>query len=251
MNNMHGDQNSPANRYATTRRSGDVCRYCQDNRTSESSGDLNGREYREVLFWMLLLGSWQLLASSGPRTGTIGGLGAATFLVFAWVNVDKLTGLGLNHARWRSTPAADVLLAGTCGIVAGVVVFLVGTLAHQNMKLGHEWKLIALQVTLGPVLEEVVFRGYLFAFLAWCLSRMDSEEGRNRSVVGIAAIMFALVHLAQPGVSWLEIACITGTGTLYGWIRCRSGSTVAAAVSHATYNLTLYATSGVVFALRK
>lgn len=245
---MHGHQNSPANRLPTARRHSDVRRRCQ---TSESRGDSNHGEYREVLFWMLLLGSWQLLASSNPRTGIVGGLGTSTFLVYAWVNVDKLTGLGLDHARWQSTPPADVLLAGACGIIAGVVVFLVGTLAHQNMKMGHEWKLIALQVTLGPVLEEIVFRGYLFAFLAWCLSRIGSREGRNRLIVGIAAIVFALVHLAQPGVSWLEIACITCTGTLYGWIRCRSGSTVGAAVSHATYNLTLYATSGVVFALRK
>ena len=251
MDNMHGDQNFPANRHATTSGTRDVRRCWQDKRTPESAGNLDRSEYREVLFWILLLGSWQLLSSPGPRTGTVGGLGAATFLVYACANVDRLTGLGLDHARWRSTPPADVLLAGTCGIVAGFVVFLVGTLAHQNMKLGHEWKLIALQVTLGPVLEEIVFRGYLFAFLAWCLSRIDSEEGRNRSIVGIAAIVFALVHVAQPGVSWLEIACITCTGTLYGWIRWRSGSTVVAAVSHATYNLTLYATSGAVFALRK
>ena len=33
------------------------------------------------------------------------------------------------------------------------------------MRLGDNWKLIALQVTLGPALEDVVFRGYLFAFL--------------------------------------------------------------------------------------
>jgi hypothetical protein len=35
------------------------------------------------------------------------------------------------------------------------------------MRLGDNWKLIALQVTLGPVLEGVVFRGYLFALLLW------------------------------------------------------------------------------------
>jgi membrane protease YdiL (CAAX protease family) len=59
-----------------------------------------------------------------------------------------------------------------------------------------------------------------------------------------AAVVFAVVHLAQPGVSWLQLACITGTGTLYGWIRCRSGSAAPAAVSHAVYNLALYVISG-------
>lgn len=35
------------------------------------------------------------------------------------------------------------------------------------MRLGDNWKLIALQVTLGPVLEGVVFHGYLFVLLLW------------------------------------------------------------------------------------
>ena len=40
------------------------------------------------------------------------------------------------------------------------------------MRLSDNWKLIVLQVTLGPVLEEVVFRGYLFAFLMWLFERV-------------------------------------------------------------------------------
>ena len=106
-----------------------------------------------------------------------------------------------------------------------------------------------LQVTLGPVLEEVVFRGYLFALLMWLFSRVADDGRRNRLVVVLAAVVFALVHLAQPGVSWLQLACITSTGTLYGWIRYRSGSTAAAAASHAAYNLTLYAITGVMLVL--
>jgi len=112
------------------------------------------------------------------------------------------------------------------------------------MRLGDNWKLITLQVTLGPVLEEVVFRGYLFTFLMWLLTSVAWDAGQNRLVVVLAAALFALSHLTQTGVSWLQLACITSTGTLYGWIRCRSGSTAPAAVSHAVYNLTLYAISG-------
>ena len=85
-----------------------------------------------------------------------------------------------------------------------------------------------------------MFRGYLFAFLMWLLSKVANDAGRNRLVVVFAAVVFAVVHLAQPGVSWLQLACITSTGTLYGWIRLRSGSTASAAVSHAAYNLALY-----------
>src|SRR5262245_34908083 len=105
------------------------------------------------------------------------------------------------------------------GILAGIIVFVIGTASGQNMRLGENWKLIVLQVTLGPVLEEVVFRGYVFAFLMWLLTRVAS---RNRLAVAFSALIFAVVHLAQPGVSWLQLACITFTGTLYGWIRWRS-----------------------------
>jgi len=192
-------------------------------------------ECREVVFWLLLLGSWQFLASPGMKTGIIGAIAAAAFLVYAWVNLDRLSGLGFDHARWRSTDRANWVLAALSGVLAGSVVFVIGTTSGQNMRLGDNWNLVLLQVTLGPVLEEVVFRGYLFAFLMWLLSKVANDAGRNRLGVVSAAVVFAAVHLAL---------CITSAATLYGWIRLRSGSTAPSAVSHALYNLTLYAISG-------
>ena len=43
------------------------------------SVNLKRGEYREILFWLLLLGSWQFLASPGCKNGIVGaiGLGAA------------------------------------------------------------------------------------------------------------------------------------------------------------------------------
>ena len=203
-------------------------------------------ECREVVFWLLLLGSWQVLASPGMKTGIIGAIAAAAFLVYAWANLDRLSGLGFDHARWRSTDRANWVLAAVSGVLAGCVVFVIGTTSGQNMRLGDNWKLVLLQVTLGSVLEEIVFRGYLFAFLMWLLSKVANDAGRNRLGVVSAAVVFAVVHLAQPGVSWLQLTCITSTGTLYGWIRWRSGSTAPAALSHAAYNISLYAISGAV-----
>ena len=81
------------------------------------------------------------------------------------------------------------------------------------MRLGDNWKLIVLQVTLGPVLEEVVFRGYLFSLLMWLLGAAIC--GRYRLAVVSAAVIFAVVHLSQPGVSWLQLACITSTGRFH------------------------------------
>ena len=46
-------------------------------------------EYREVLFWLLLLGSWQFLASPGSKNGVGGAIGTAVFLLFACGNLDR------------------------------------------------------------------------------------------------------------------------------------------------------------------
>ena len=202
-------------------------------------------EYREVLFWLLLLGSWQFLASPGRKNGIVGAVGTVAFLVFAWHNTDRLKGLGLEYTAWRSAARMHWALAAGSGILAGITVSGIGTASGQSMRLSDDWKLVALQVTLGPVLEEIVFRGYLFTFLTRLFRKVPNEAGRRRLIVVFAAVVFAVVHdLAQPGVNSLQLACITATGTLYGWIRCRSGSTAPAAVSHAIYNLALYAMAG-------
>jgi membrane protease YdiL (CAAX protease family) len=202
-------------------------------------------EYREVLFWLLLLGSWQFLVAPGGRNAVIGAIGTAAFLIFACWNLGKLRGLGLAYAGWRPTTGASWLAAAVSGLVAGAVVFAIGSVGGDSMMLSDDWRLVVLQLTLGPVLEEVVFRGYVFALLTWSFRRLTTDLALNWSVVVTAAVVFALVHLAQPGVSWLQLACITSTGTLYGWIRYRSGSTAPAAASHAVYNLTLYVAASI------
>ena len=203
---------------------------------------LKWRGSREVLFWLLLLGSWQFLAAPGRRNGFIGCIGTAAFLRFAWMNLDHLKELGLDHARWRSVRGGTWLLAVGTGFIAGGVVFTLASLSAQGMRLSEDRKLILLQVTLGPVLEEILFRGYLFALLLWGIGKARNPRW-NVVVIPLGALVFAVVHLSQPGASWLQMVCITSTGAVYGAIRYTSGSSAPAAVAHAAYNLTLYAIS--------
>jgi membrane protease YdiL (CAAX protease family) len=204
---------------------------------------LNWRGSREVLFWLLLLGSWQFLAAPGGRNGFVGCVGTAVFLIFAWVSLDRLKELGLEHARWGSARGVFWLKAAGTGAIAGAVVFTLASLSGQGMKLSNDVKLAVLEVTLGPVLEEIVFRGYLFALLLWVLTRLGKKRW-NALIVPLGALVFAVVHLSRPGTSWLQMACITSTGAVYGAIRYASGSTGPAAMAHAAYNLTLYALFG-------
>ena len=206
--------------------------------------NLKNNKYREILFWLLLLSSWQFLASPGTRNGIIGAFGTAAFLLFAWANLGRFDRLGLEHARWRSVEARIWAFAIASGPIAGVTVSWIACVSGEMIRLSNDRKLLLLQVTLGPVLEEIVFRGYVFALLLWASVRLG--RGRWKPwVVVIASVLFAVVHLMHPGVNWLQLACITSTGALYGWIRYFSGSAAPAAVSHATYNLTLYAIAGI------
>jgi membrane protease YdiL (CAAX protease family) len=205
---------------------------------------------REVVIWLLLLGSWQFLAASGSRNGIIGAVGTVMFLVFAVANLDRLEGLGLEHARRRSVASRTWVLAATTGFMAGLMVFWIATASGEGIKLSDDRKLMLLQVTLGPILEEVVFRGYLFALVLWGLAKIRSSRW-DWFVVAIVAMVFSAVHLAQPGVSWVQVACISCTGALYGLVRYASGSAAPAAASHAAYNLTLYAVSSVLKLLGK
>src|SRR5919109_2586938 len=138
-------------------------RTCVPRKTPSRAGSgLSWRGAREVTFWLLLLGSWQFLAASGVRNGIIGSIGTAAFLIFARLSLDRLSELGLDHARWRSVGTGTWLVATAVGSAAAAIVFALASRFADGVRLSDDRKLMLLQVTLGPVLEEILFRGYLF-----------------------------------------------------------------------------------------
>jgi CAAX protease family protein len=88
-------------------------------------------------------------------------------------------------------------------------------------------------VTLGPLCEELAFRGFLQPVLV-------RSFGAVAGVV-LAAIPFGLLHLSQYGGSWRHGLLITMAGVGFGWMRQVSGSTRAAAIMHAAYNFIFFA----------
>jgi Predicted metal-dependent membrane protease len=85
-----------------------------------------------------------------------------------------------------------------------------------------------LAVTLGPICEELIFRGLLLPLLAHSL-------GAPAAIV-LSAIPFALLHGPQYGWVWQTIVLVTVAGIAFGYVRQRTGSTAIAALTHATYN---------------
>jgi membrane protease YdiL (CAAX protease family) len=81
---------------------------------------------------------------------------------------------------------------------------------------------------LAPILEESLFRG--------CLLPVLRQSFGSIPAVAITAVLFALFHGPSDLAHW---ASFTASGFAYGWLRLASRSTTAAALMHATYNLTL------------
>ena len=217
----------------------------EDESTARERSPSNWR-HREILFWLLLLGSWQLLSAGGNRNGALGLAGTVTFLVFAVRSLGKLTEMGFSLAAWRAVPGGMWPLAIVSGMAMGGMIYCVGIAAGSNMKLAADWKLIVLQISLGPVVEEIVFRGYLFTLLEFMFRRIRPSGVANATVVAVAGALFSIAHVAQPGGSWLQFWCIGATGIVYGIIRLRCQSTAASAAAHAAYNLTLHAIGWVI-----
>ena len=83
-------------------------------------------------------------------------------------------------------------------------------------------------VTLGPLMEELFFRGFLYPVLR-------KHFGVMTGIVG-TALPFGLVHLAQYGYSWASGLLIFAVGIVLATIREKANSLAAGFVAHVAYN---------------
>ena len=83
-------------------------------------------------------------------------------------------------------------------------------------------------ITLGPLFEELVFRGFLQPLLVRSLGAAPG--------VLLAAVLFGLLHSQEYGNSWRHVVLISLAGAAFGAMRHRTGSTRASTLMHASYN---------------
>jgi hypothetical protein len=86
--------------------------------------------------------------------------------------------------------------------------------------------------TLGPLAEELIFRGFFQPLL---VSRLGAIAG-----IGAASLPFALLHGPQYSWTWQHIVLLFLASSTFGVVRHRTGSTAASTLVHATYNLTFF-----------
>ena len=147
---------------------------------------------------------WQSLAwrPSVPRlvSSFASGLVVAICLIFVSIFLDKPAG---------DSPMQDLLNNETTLILVGVF-----------------------STTLGPLCEELAFRGFLMPLFA-------QTFGVAAGIL-LAAVPFAVAHAPQYAYSWRHVALIGLAGVAFGWHRYRTGSTASATAMHSGYNSIIF-----------
>jgi CAAX protease family protein len=157
----------------------------------------------------------------------------ALYLLFKWQ---------YGRPFWRSLawnalrlPALLVILAGSATAfgVSAVAILLQTPVTNNPMTemLEDPTSLVLVAVfgvTLGPLFEELFFRGFLQPLLVRSL-------GVTAGVL-VAAIPFGLLHFQEYGNSWRHVVLISLAGAAFGAMRQLTHSTKASTLMHASYN---------------
>jgi uncharacterized protein len=86
-------------------------------------------------------------------------------------------------------------------------------------------------ITLGPLMEELFFRGFLYPVLA----------RRTGAVWGIlfTGLLFGLIHSPQYGYSWAAVLIVCLVGVVLTTVRAMTKSVASSFLAHVGYNGTL------------
>lgn len=148
-------------------------------------------------FWRSL--GWRKPAMRIPGILSLGALLALSLAILG----------GLLHTPDAPTPMKELLSDRASLIAAGIFA-----------------------VTLGPLCEELAFRGLMQPLF---IRSLGVAPG-----ILLSGLAFGLLHLPQYGYTWQHGALITMAGAAFGWMRWASRSTLGSTLMHSAYNLTLF-----------
>ena len=143
---------------------------------------------------------------------------------------------------WRSISfavAAGALLAGplltfSVGLLGSALRMPEIDLPFEQMlgSRGTTVLLGILVVILGPVAEELAFRGFLMPLLVRSIGAVGG--------VVLTGVIFGGVHGYEYQWSWQYMLLISLAGCVFGWAKYKTQSTVTGALMHCTFNLTQF-----------
>jgi membrane protease YdiL (CAAX protease family) len=168
---------------------------------------------------------------------------AAIFL-FLYVTLGVLRGvpfwsslgwkkLKSNLSAGRANPWA-YFFAG-CGLA--ICVFVASSQVHtnDNMPIEEVLKnrssallLMAMAVLVAPLVEETVFRGYLYPLFAKSFGILPG--------ILLTGILFGLMHGAQLAWTWSIVGLLIVVGIIFTFARAQTGTVLASFLLHLGYN---------------
>ena len=163
-------------------------------------------------------------------------------LALAWASRGRLNSMGFEFLHWNRTSARENAEALGFGAVCGLAVALLFQALYKGTP--FKWQDAWIGITLGPLIEEAVFRGYLFGLAELGLRKRVPQAGW---IAGIAiAGVFALCHFPKAGITGLQIGIIFVMGVVYSWLRIKSDSTTSPFLAHAAYNAIIFAAAALI-----
>jgi membrane protease YdiL (CAAX protease family) len=93
------------------------------------------------------------------------------------------------------------------------------------------YAIAAFAVLVAPLMEELLFRGVLFAFF--------EKNGGLTFAVGFTAVLFAALHIPEYWGAWNNVVMILVVGLTFSLVRGLTGSLTPSFVLHLAYNGTL------------
>jgi membrane protease YdiL (CAAX protease family) len=88
----------------------------------------------------------------------------------------------------------------------------------------------------APLMEEIIFRGFLYTALADVFS--------PRVAVPVVSVLFAGLHVSQLRGNWPAVFLILGVGSVLTLVRQRTDSLIPSVIMHTAYNTMIFGISG-------
>jgi membrane protease YdiL (CAAX protease family) len=129
-----------------------------------------------------------------------------------------------------------------CGLAIFVAVASFNMKNTENLPIQEIFKnrtgailLMSMAVLIAPLVEETVFRGYLYPLFAKSLGVLPG--------ILITGVLFGLMHGSQLGWTWGLVLLLTFVGVIFTFARARTGTVLASFLLHLGYNSMIAVTS--------
>jgi membrane protease YdiL (CAAX protease family) len=175
----------------------------------------------------------------------------ALIFLFLYVTISVLRNLTFwDTLGWRPLkpdqmgrkPSLWVYFFSGCALA--VFVALAGSQMHtnENMPIQELFKsresallLMSMAVVVAPLVEETVFRGYLYPLFA--------KSFGIAPAIALTGVLFGLMHGSQLGWSWGIVALLVLVGVVFTFARAYTGTVLASFLLHLGYNSAIAITS--------